>query len=559
MAISKVVSIEITDFVTRICEVSYGKKIATVYNTVMFENPENTVEDAFVAERSVYVPELKKHLKEAKIKCKDAVFVLASNKILSREITIPDMKDKLIADYIEGEKNQYFPMDISEHKITYCVADRNEQKKEIKLIVYAAPLELIKNYQALAKELGVKIVRMDYLGNAEYKHLQMNNSNSRLDFYLEINESNTMFTILENGRFALQRNMNFGVLQLVQHLIDEGYYGEIDFKDAMQKLASDNLIFGSYSEMVEYEPVDEADSKLYECRKRITDAVRPLISDVARVLEYYNNKNKDILISEIFVGGCGSEIGGILELITSEFEGVRFKRLAKLPGIKYSKANEFMVNRSTEFMSCIGAAHISGVDFNINEEAADKESLTFALLALLLAFVAAGALVGVPMFNYYSEISRQKSLNRQISELAEYEKLKLDRDKYTAEYDELRNFSDSTITNNQGFNTVLAKVESLVPSNTVVSSITADEEGVTFVVSIPSKEEAAKLLMQLEQIEEFESVAVNNIAEEYDEETAVKYETFTVLCSYVKPEPTPTPAPPDDSGADGDSDAEGGE
>lgn len=559
MAISKVVSIEITDFVTRICEVSYGKKIATVYNTVMFENPENTVEDAFVAERSVYVPELKKHLKEAKIKCKDAVFVLASNKILSREITIPDMKDKLIADYIEGEKNQYFPMDISEHKITYCVADRNEQKKEIKLIVYAAPLELIKNYQALAKELGVKIVRMDYLGNAEYKHLQLNNSNSRLDFYLAINESNTMFTILENGRFALQRNMNFGVLQLVQHLIDEGYYGEIDFKDAMQKLASDNLIFGSYSEMVEYSPVDEADSKLYECRKRITDAVRPLISDVARVLEYYNNKNKDILISEIFVGGCGSEIGGILELITSEFEGVRFKRLAKLPGIKYSKANEFMVNRSTEFMSCIGAAHISGVDFNINEEAADKESQTFALLALLLAFVAAGALVGVPMFNYYSELSRQKSLNRQISELAEYEKLKLDRDKYSAEYDELRNFSDSTITNNQGFNTVLAKVESLVPSNTVVSSITADEEGVTFVVSIPSKEAAAKLLMQLEQIEEFESVAVNNIAEEYDEETAVKYETFTVLCSYVKPEPTPTPAPPDDSGADGDSDAEGGE
>ncbi len=559
MAISKVVSIEITDFVTRVCEVSYGKKIATVYNTVMFENPENTVEDAFIAERSAYVPELKKQLKEAKIKCRDAVFVLASNKILSREITIPDMKDKLIADYIEGEKNQYFPMDISEHKITYCIADRNEQKKEIKLIVYAAPIELIKNYQELAKELGVKIVKLDYFGNAEYKHLQNNNSNSRLDFYLEINESNTMFTILENGKFALQRNMNFGVLQLVQHLIDEGYYGTIDVKDAMRKLISERLIFGSYSEMVEYSPVDEADSKLYECKKRITDAVRPLISGVARVLEYYNNRNKDLSISEIFVGSCGSEIGGILEIITSEFEGVKFKRLAKLPGIKYSKANEFMVNRSTEFMSCIGASHISGVDFNIREESAEKQSQTFALLALLLAFAAAGALVGVPMFNYYMEINRQESLSKKISELAEFDKLKIDRDKGTADYEELRNFSESTVTNNQGFNTVLAKIESLVPSNTVVSSVTADEEGVTFVVSTPSKEEAAKLLIQLEQIEEFESVTVNNITEEYDDETSVRYETFTVLCSYFKPEPTPTPAPPDNSGADGDSNAEGGE
>ncbi|MDE6635478.1 MAG: pilus assembly protein PilM, partial [Lachnospiraceae bacterium] len=370
MAISKVVSIEITDSVTRVCELSYGKKIVTVYNAVMFDNPENSVEDAVVVEDSEYVSELKKHLKEAKIKCKDAVFVLTSNRILSREISIPDMKEKLIADYIEGEKTQYFPMDISEHKLTYCIADKDEQKKELKLIVYAAPYELIRSYQTLAKALDVKIVKLDYIGNTEYKHLQVNNSNSKLDFYIEINESNTLFTILENGKYALQRNMNFGALQLVRHLMDEGYYGPIDAKEAMTKLVSENLIFGSYSEMAEYSPSDEADAKLYECRKRITDAVRPLISSVARVLEYYNNRNKDVSIGEIYAGGCGSQVKGILELITSEFEGVRFKRLAKLPGIKYSKANDLMVNRSTEFMSCIGASHISGIDFNIIEVSA---------------------------------------------------------------------------------------------------------------------------------------------------------------------------------------------
>lgn len=553
MAISKVVSIEITDSVTRICELSYGKKIVTVYNTVMFENPENSVEDAVVVEDSEYVSELKMHLKEAKIKCKDAVFVLTSNRILSREISIPDMKEKLIADYIEGEKNQYFPMDISEHKLTYCIADRDEQKKELKLIVYAAPYELIRSYQTLAKALDMKIVKLDYIGNTEYKHLQVNNSNSKLDFYIEINENNTLFTILENGRYALQRNMNFGVLQLVRHLMDEGYYGTIEAKGAMSKLVSENLIFGSYSEMAEYSPSDEADAKLYECRKRITDAVRPLISSVARVLEYYNNKNKDVSIGEIYAGGCGAQVKGILELITSEFEGVRFKRLAKLPGIKYSKANGLMVNRSTEFMSCIGASHISGIDFNIIEVSASKESQTFAILSLILAFVAAGALVGIPMFNYYSEINRQDSLNRQISDLAEYEQLKADKETKTANYEELKTFADSTGTNNQGFNAILAQIESLIPSNAVISSVSANNEGVTLVVSIPSKEESAKLLMQLEQIEEFDSVTVNNITENSNEETLVKYHTFTVLCTY--PEPEPTPAPQDTSGTD----SEGGE
>lgn len=558
MAISKVVNIEISDLVTKVCEVSYGKKIVTVYNTVMFENPENTVEDAFISEQAVYAEELKKQLKEAKIKCRDAVFVLTSNKILSREITIPDMKDRLIAEYIEGEKDNYFPMDISEHRITYCIADRDEQKKEIKIIVYAAPYELIRSYQTLAKELGVKIVKLDYFGNAEYMHLKTNNSNSRLDFYLEINENNTVFTILENGKYALQRNMNFGVFSLTQHLIDEGLYGTIDKNEAMNKLYTDKLIFGSYSEMLEYSPSDEADARLYECKKRLTDAVRPLVSGVARVLEYYNNRNKDVLISEIYSGGCGSGIIGILELITSEFEGVQFRKLAKLPGIKYSKSNHYMVNRSTEFMSCIGASHLSGIDFNIVDEPGAKESQTFALLALLLAFAAAGALVGVPMFNYYMEINRQDTLNRKISELAEYEKLEKDRNTNVANFEELSTFADSTVTNNQGFNTVLAKLEALVPSNTVVSSVSADEEGVTLVISIPSKEESAKLLVQLGQIEEFESVEVNNITESFDEETRVKYETFTVLCTYVKPEPTPEPTPADNSGADA-SDAEGGE
>lgn len=553
MAISKVVSIEITDSVTRVCELSYGKKIITVYNTVMFENPEYSVEDAVVVEDSEYVPELKKQLKEAKIKCKDAVFVLTSNRILSREISIPDMKEKLIADYIEGEKNQYFPMDISEHKLTYCIAGRDEQKKELKLIVYAAPYELIRSYQMLAKSLDVKIVKLDYIGNTEYKHLQVNNSNSKLDFYIEINESNTLFTILENGKYALQRNMNFGAMQLVRHLMDEGYYGPIEAKGAMSKLVSENLIFGSYSEMAEYSPSDEADARLYECRKRITDAVRPLISGVARVLEYYNNRNKDVSIGEIYAGGCGAQVKGILELITSEFEGVRFKKLAKLPGIKYSKANGLMVNRSTEFMSCIGASHISGIDFNITEVSAGKQSQTFAVLALLLAFAVAGALVGIPMFNYYSEINRQDSLNRQISDLAEYEQLKNDRETKTANYEELKNFVDSTVTNNQEYNATLAKIESLIPSNTVISSVTADNEGVTLVVSIPSKEESAKLLMQLGQIEEFDSVIVNNITENSDEDMLVKYHTFTVLCTY--PQPEPIPEPQDESGTD----EEGGE
>ena len=106
MAISKVVSIEITDFTTKVCEVSYGKKVATVYNSLAFDNPENAIEDAYVIDKDRYVNELRSHLKDAKIRTKEAVFVLACNKILSREVIIPDMKEKEIGYItITGSRN----------------------------------------------------------------------------------------------------------------------------------------------------------------------------------------------------------------------------------------------------------------------------------------------------------------------------------------------------------------------------------------------------------------------------------------------------------------------
>ena len=101
-------------------------------------------------------------------------------------------------------------MDISEHQITYCIADKNPDTKQIRLIVYAVPINLIRNYQIVAKELDMKIVKLDYTGNAEYHFLQSNYHTTGIDLYLEINEGNTMFTILDQGKYSLQRNMNFG-------------------------------------------------------------------------------------------------------------------------------------------------------------------------------------------------------------------------------------------------------------------------------------------------------------------------------------------------------------
>ena len=560
MAVAKVISIEITDYATRICEVSYDKKVATVYNSVVFDNPDNAVEDGYVINKDAYLNEFRKHLKDSKIKTKDAVFVMASNKVLSRDITIPEMKERLIASYIDGEKKDYFPMDISEHKVSYCIAGKDPAKKEIKLIVYAAPLNLIKNYKLLAKELDLKIIKIDYSGNAEYTYLHNNHQAAKLDFYLEINEGNTMFTILENGKFSLQRNMNFGTKALVEHLIDEAYYGEISKEEAIAKLATDDILYSSYSEMMEYMPQDAEDARKYEFRKRITEAIRPLIAGFSRVMDYYATKNKDAKVSDIYIGSCGCKIKGLDTLIMSEFEGLSIKYLTTLPNIKFQKDDFYMTNRSTEFMTCIGAAY-SGVNFDIVDESEEKKSTTaFGLTALIIGVAGSVAIVGFAFINYTLANSKQKSLNSKIASMAQYQQLKDDRERFVAEFEELTVFDEGNDTTNTTWNKLLEELEIKIPSRTTVTSVTSNETGLTLVVTVPSKDVAAKLLVQLNQMEAFESVIVNSITESNQEE-ANPLVAFTVQCNYKQPEEpeNPNAEAADNTEESGTEDANGGE
>ena len=130
MAVSKVLSIEITDLTTHICEIGYNKKNPVIYKSIIFENPQYSVEDGFVLDRGPYKNALKEELNTARIKTKDVVFSLSSSKIINREVTIPDMKKELIAGLIENERNEYFPMDTTGHVFAFEIIEKIKETKQ---------------------------------------------------------------------------------------------------------------------------------------------------------------------------------------------------------------------------------------------------------------------------------------------------------------------------------------------------------------------------------------------------------------------------------------------
>ena len=103
MAVTKVLSIEVTDIVTRVIEVDYGKKDPVVHKAIVFPTPEKTVSDGVIEGVETFAKEFQRQMHG--FGTKNVVFALASNKVMSREVSIPEMKDDQIPDFIQNQKS----------------------------------------------------------------------------------------------------------------------------------------------------------------------------------------------------------------------------------------------------------------------------------------------------------------------------------------------------------------------------------------------------------------------------------------------------------------------
>lgn len=536
MSVSKVVSIEITDLVTRVCEMSYGKKNPIIYKSVIFDNPEYSIDDGFIADRVNYGHTLMTEMKAAGIKCKDVVFVLTSNKVISREITIPDMKEELIYDLIDNERGDYFPMDTSDHIFTFNVLEKLKEEKQQRVMVFAAPEILIKNYTALAAENDLKIAAIDYVGNSTYQWLIQ--SKEPMDMYIQVNEKSSLFTILENNTLALQRNMNFGTATLTNALNVNGLYGKnVESNVLMEKLRNEDLIYHSFTAMEEADPQDSNEQKLHIAKEYLTESVRPFISNISRVLEYYNTKNREAEVSKIFIGGIGSKVMGLRELLESEFNGIEIVIVDTLPGANFSKKNPYGKEHNTELIACLGITPMTINFFKRDVKKEMETTLIFCIAAMVIVTIAGVFIVLNGKMKYDEAMTRQSQLQVQLATAQANAIEQLEAEYYASEsrIDEVISMDDATFNYNENWNAILAEIEELGLTNMTITSLTSSATDLTMSVLVNSKEEAAKFLMQMKQVRFFSDVAINGIAETEDPDSGIVSVSFSVLCKYRLP------------------------
>lgn len=89
---AKVLSIEISNSLIRICEMDYKKKNPRVYRQAMVPTPPGAISDGYLNGIDELRTAIKRALNDNQMKTKDVIFTIASSKIVNREVMLPAVK-----------------------------------------------------------------------------------------------------------------------------------------------------------------------------------------------------------------------------------------------------------------------------------------------------------------------------------------------------------------------------------------------------------------------------------------------------------------------------------
>ena len=522
----KILSIEIGVDVTHVLEMDYRVKNPKVYRSFSFQTPVGVIGEAGVRKSEEFRTALHKLLDANKIKTRKTLFVVNSGKIASREVLIPMIKENRIKDFLNTNSADFFPVDLSRYQLVYRnegVVQQDTVKKR-KLYVFAVPGDLVQSYEELADFCSLELTALDYVGNSIFQMMHKAVGNN-ICCSVKLDNNATMITIINQGMVELQRTVFYGFEEVEKVVVDSGLFPKEQYPAAMDILQQTDCLDANQAA-----PEDAVNAM----RAEAVEALRPMIGNIRRVLDYYQSRNNGAEVKECFLIGNGAYIKGLDRLMSLELNlPVHLQEKDVLNGFRTSGGR-----LDAMYEACYGAA-IQPLDFvfgsaqtaKIIEEKKKRELLAAKLIGLLCVACAVIllALSGVQRIALSHELN---TLNKQKDEL------KYIQDIYNAyvdtksQYDDVTKMNGKTETVSDALADAIEEMEEKFPSGVKVTSLTSNGEGISMDIEVSTKEEAAKILQNLATFDAFRSVTTNGITESTDENGKITV-TFSVMCTYV--------------------------
>ena len=517
---NKVLTIDITNESITITEVTASeKKTSTVHNAIIFETPEDAYEDGFIRDKERIAEAIKSQLAANGITNKNAIFVLTSTKIVNREVLVPFVKENKIKGIINANSSEYFPVNIEDYTVSHSVLETvtdEENNKQLRVLAVAAPTSMVRSYYEVAALAGLKVVTLDYIGNAMLQLIKTQTSENMTTMVIQLGSESTVLNIVKGDILLLQRTVPYGTNVVVNEVMDAK---GVDATTAMTLLQNERLI-----------TVDFDDNA-------ITGSFRYLINNIGRVMDFFASKNPDKPIDDVFLTGDGALIKGIDGLFKVQLN-VSTRVMDSLFNIKFDPKIDLKIYNPVYLMVPIGAA-FAPMGFTISEGGASgkkegqMDTTPLVVAFLILAVLVAGGLTAVSFVLKNQAQTELDDVNKKIASIQDIETIVKDYENAESVYVDAMSMYSYTKNLNENVVTFITALEEKMPKGTDITAFESDSTGVSISGTAAEYDDIAGLAISLKEIDCIDNSFIGSITENVDEDTGKITYDFTVTCIYV--------------------------
>ena len=541
---NRVLSIEIGNSFTKICEIDYKVKKPKVYKVLTVETPEGVVVDGMLQPTQEYADHLVNALGTNGIRTRKVIFTISSTRVASREVQIPNVKANKIEALVKTNANDYFPVDLTQYEIGHYLAGGLTEEGKLRVMALAVPKALLNSYYQLAQMCGWEVECFDYSSNSLYQILR-DEKTETVTMMIKIDENSTIVTVLSAGKVLLQRTVAYGVQDAIETMIASGAYAVNDPMSAVerfQKKTCLNRVLHQGDKVWEenagrWEDEDAGNVEVTAARQKITASLEPLIVGVSRVIDFYDSRNGDNPIQKTFVTGLGGSFSGMSKLFTNCLER-KVHTLSDMED-KIGMSKAIRSTRPAAYISCLGAvlAPVGLIDKSQQKAkgmtVVSGTNYTFVSVAVLvLGVILSIAMAVTSLTRYFGTVAENVALQARVEELQPAQAVYNDYLATAAQYDKYQYLYEYTENPNENLVEFINELEQILPSSFWTNSFSSDMEGISMSVTVEGKAAAARTILNIRNMESIEDVQISNITDAQNElgESAV---TFSITGTYA--------------------------
>lgn len=526
---NRVLSIEIGNSFTKICEIDYKVKKPKVYKVLTVETPEGVVVDGMLQPTQEYADHLVNALGTNGIRTKKVIFTISSTRVASREVQIPNVKASKIEALVKTNANDYFPVDLTQYEIGHYLAGGLTEEGKLRVMALAVPKALLNSYYQLAQMCGWEVECFDYSSNSLYQILR-DEKTETVTMMIKIDENSTIVTVLSAGKVLLQRTVAYGVQDAIETMIASGAYAVSDPMSAVerfQKKTCLNRVLHPGDKLWEenagrWEDEDAGNVEVTAARQKITSSLEPLIVGVSRVIDFYDSRNSNTPIERTYVTGLGGSFSGMSKLFTNCLER-KVHTLSDMDD-KIGMSKAIRSTRPAAYISCLGAvlAPVGLIDKSTQKAkgltVVSGTNYTFVSVAVMvLGVILSIAMAVTSLTRYFGTVAENVALQARVEELQPAQTVYNEYLSTAAQYDKYKYLYEYTENPNENLVEFINELEQILPDSFYTDSFSSDQTGISMTVNVEGKAAAARTILNIRNMESIEDVQISNITDNQDE------------------------------------------